>query len=241
MGNSDNHILGIIGGLGPASTAYFYQMIIEHTKANRDSDHIDLYISNAATTPDRTAFILDNKNQSPLPRLQEEAKKLKECGCDVLALSCNTAHCFFDEIKNSVGIEMLNMVDLTFRYLDKKSIKKVGILATDGTIETGLYQNVGKKYGIECVIPDKDMQKKVMSLIYDYIKGGRSVSGDAILSVYNHLRDNGAEFAVLACTELSILKKKLNLSDFYIDALEILAKEAIEYCNKEAIGFEELK
>ena len=232
--------LGILGGLGPASSAYFYEMIINHTAAKKDNEHIDTYISSAASTPDRTEYLLDNSKESPLPRLICEAKKLQSIGCDVLSLPCNTAHYFFDEIQKSVGIDMINMIDETLKLLSLRGIHKIGVLATDGTVKTELYQKRAKEYGIECFLPDKEHQRLVMELIYDYVKGGIKVKAEQVKPLYEHLIANGAQKAVLACTELSILKKECNLDSFYLDALEVLAYKTIEYCKKTPIGFEEL-
>ena len=65
--NEKRSLLGIIGGLGPASSAYFYELITEHTKASCDQDHIDIILSSRATTPDRTDYILGKSDKSPLP------------------------------------------------------------------------------------------------------------------------------------------------------------------------------
>ena len=236
----NNHILGILGGLGPASSAYFYNMLIDHTKAGGDNEHIDCYISNAATTPDRTVYLLDRTKPSPLPRMIEEATKLKSVGCDVLVLICNTAHYFYDEIVASTGVHMINMLDETLKYLHSDGIQRIGLLATDGTVCTKLYQNKAKEYGIECIVPDKEHQKLVMNLIYGYVKKGIPVPPSLIDPLYDHLTERGAQKAILACTDLSILKQQCNLGTFFVDALEILALQTILFCNKTPIGFEEL-
>ena len=71
------HLLGVLGGLGPMASAYFYEMITAHTKAQRDQDHIDIILSSRASTPDRTDFILGRSTDSPLPAMIEDAKAHK--------------------------------------------------------------------------------------------------------------------------------------------------------------------
>ena len=87
------HLLGVLGGLGPMASAYFYEMITAHTKAQRDQDHIDIILSSRASTPDRTDFILGRSADSPLPAMIEDAKARSMNGawawvvCDVVAVA----------------------------------------------------------------------------------------------------------------------------------------------------------
>ena len=92
--NSYYRLPGIIGGLGPMASVYFYEMITEHTLAKCDQDHIDLLLTSRATTPDRTAYILGQSDESPLPVMISEAKRLISAGADVIVIPCNTAHYF---------------------------------------------------------------------------------------------------------------------------------------------------
>ena len=90
----NNKVLGILGGLGPMATAYFYELVTAHTLAKRDQDHIDMVISSKATTPDRTAFILGRSQDDPFVVMEAEAKRLVTFGAQVIAIPGNTAHYF---------------------------------------------------------------------------------------------------------------------------------------------------
>ena len=90
--------LGILGGLGPAASVYFYQLITEHTKAARDQDHLDIVLVSKASIPDRTEFILGKSPDSPLPSMAEGVRSLAQAGAELIAVPCNTAHYFYDEI-----------------------------------------------------------------------------------------------------------------------------------------------
>ena len=130
-------LLGILGGLGPMSSVYFYELLTAHTKASSDGDHIDLLISSRASTPDRTAFILGNSSSDPLPVMIEEAKRLERAGADLLVIPCNTAHYFYDGLKESCQIPILNIIEETVAHLYRNKIQKFGLLATAGTVESG--------------------------------------------------------------------------------------------------------
>ena len=109
-------LLGIIGGLGPASSAYFYELITEHTKARRDQDHIDIILSSRATTPDRTDYILGRSQDSPLPAMISDAKSLETYGATAIVIPCNTAHYFIDEVRRSVSVPMPSIITVSYSF-----------------------------------------------------------------------------------------------------------------------------
>ena len=236
-----NTTLGILGGLGPMSSAYFYEMLTEHTAAATDQEHLDIVISSRATTPDRTDFILDNSREDPFPVMRDELRKLEAFGAGVIAIPCNTAHYFYDALVSSVGVKVLNMVESTVLLCKARGIDKVGVMATRGTISAGIYDKVCAAHGICAVAPSERAQERVTAIIYDQIKAGRPAQAADFEFVERELSDAGCSAAILACTELSVAKKQLSLGDWYIDALEVLALSAIEACGKKAIGFEDLK
>jgi aspartate racemase len=87
-------VLGILGGLGPMATVYFYEMLTRHTQAARDQDHIDVIINSRATTPDRTSYILGQSAENPFDIMAADAARLVTFGADVIAIPCNTATIF---------------------------------------------------------------------------------------------------------------------------------------------------
>ena len=241
MSENKSRVLGILGGLGPMSSAYFYEMITAHTDAASDQDHIDIVLSSRATTPDRTEYILGRSASDPSECMVADMKKLEAFGAEVIAIPCNTAHYFYDALVASVSCDVLNMVDDTVAICKKKGVKKLGIMATEGTVGAGIYDIVCKRHGVECVAPSSDAQAAVTRIIYDQIKAGAPASIDDIEIVTRDLRARGCDIAVLGCTELSVAKKQLGLGAWYIDALEVLAKFAREACGKRSIGFGELE
>lgn len=227
---SDRKVLGVLGGLGPMSSVYFYELVTERTLASCDQEHMDIIISSRASTPDRTAFILGNSDQSPLPIMQEEAKKLVAYGAGVLALTCNTAHYFYEELQKSVDVPILNIGSLAVGEIQKRNIKTVGLLATTGTVNCGIYQQACLEKGIDCLVPDGENQRHVMEIIYDQVKSGKKVDMELFFSTADSLVTKGAEKIILGCTELSVIKRTEHLGDRFIDPLEILADASILAC-----------
>ncbi len=222
--------LGIIGGLGPMATAYLLQLIIEMTDAKTDQEHLDVIVFDRPGVPDRTAHILDPAKPSPLPSMRETARTLEKLGAGVLCAPCVTSHYFYRELQGSVSIPFLNMVAETAEELKAAGKKRPGIMATTGTVSTGLFQSVFSELGLEAGLPAPEGQKLVMSLIYDDIKAGKPADPEKFRKVSEELYGSGCDCIVLGCTELSLIKKSAGLGRGYLDALEVLAKRAVQAC-----------
>ncbi|MEG0570808.1 MAG: amino acid racemase [Oscillospiraceae bacterium] len=224
--------LGVIGGVGPLSTAYFMEAVINATDVKTDQEHIDMIVLNHTQIPDRTAFILKESQDDPVKLMVEDAQKLEQMGAKVIVTPCNTAHYFYNALQESDNVTFINMIFETAEVIKKSGIKKVGILATNGTIKTSLFQTALKNVGIEGVIPSQLMQSYVMDLIYDDVKGGKPVRMDKFAAVVDELKTKGCEAVILGCTELSVIKKEYKLDKFYVDSLEVLVYKTILACNK---------
>ncbi len=230
-------ILGVLGGMGPLATAYFLKITVEKTVAQTDQEHIPMVVYNHTSIPDRTAFILDNTKDNPIPILTQDAKKLEANGVCAIAMPCNTAHFFFEEIQKAVKVPVLHIVDETVKHIvtRDKTAKKIGILATSGTLHSGVYQDFCTRHGVQAVIPTKEVEDMLMDIIYNKIKTGQKVTLKEFLSVIDYMRELGCDYVVLGCTELSVIKNDLNLTrSDVVDSLEVLAKRSIELCGKQA-------
>jgi aspartate racemase len=239
MANAQPKVLGILGGLGPMATVYFYEMLTRHTLAKRDQDHIDIIINSRATTPDRTGYILGQSSENPFDIMAADAARLVTFGADVIAIPCNTAHYFYDRLNETIDIPILNMVEETVRHAQAVGCKRVGILATSGTVDTGTYQRVCRRMGLPYAVPGEAGQAAVMDVIYGDIKQGKRADMAQFGRAVDELRAAGCDRVILGCTELSLIKRDEHLSPFYIDSMEVLAKNAIVTFGKTPIGFEE--
>ena len=222
--------LGIIGGLGPMATAYLLQLIIEMTDAKTDQEHLDVIVFDRPNVPDRTAHILDHRKPSPLPSMTATAQTLERLGAGCLCAPCVTSHYFYRELSGAVSVPFLNMVEETAKELNSAGKKRPGILATTGTVSTGLFQRAFEAQGLSAVLPDQRGQELVMSLIYDDIKAGKPADPEKFRQVSEMLHRDGCDCIVLGCTELSLIKKAAGLGTEYLDALEVLSKRAVEAC-----------
>ena len=224
--------LGILGGMGPQATQIFYQRILDRTDAERDQEHLPTLILSDTEMPDRTAAILSGQGETVYRRLLEDVRVLERDGCTAIAIPCNTSHFFVDELQKELSVPILHMVRETCKVLARRGCKRVGILATDGTIQTQTYQKECAAQGFEGVAPDEATQKLVMSIIYDEIKKGEKGSREKFAAIDRALRGLGCDAAILGCTELSVYRVYHGLPDFYVDAMEVLVEKSITACGK---------
>jgi len=231
-------IIGILGGMGPEATADLFLKIIKATPAKRDQDHLRIIIDNNPKIPPRTESIL-GEGSSSLPKMVKTAKNLENAGVDFIIISCNTAHYYYEELRKSVKIPILNMIDQTVQRINKDypKIKKIGLIATIGTIKTKIYDRGLAKTGIEIITPHENVEKKVIKAIFKYIKVGKLKEGRKLMiEVADHLVKMGAQSILCGCTEVSLVLKDGDLSVPVIDPLQILAEIAVEKAFEEKLN-----
>lgn len=226
-------ILGVIGGLGPIATAHFMELVISMTDAESDQENVDMIVYNFPSIPDRTGYILGSNLKSPLPGMLSVGRALARQGASFVAIPCVTAHYFFRELEGGIPVPVLNGVSETVRLLKERGIKKVGIMATDGTIRSRLLAKELDDAGIIPVIPSRERQADVMHLIYENVKAGKPVEMDRFHRVQQELTDCGAEVIILGCTELSLIKRDQTIGPGFLDIMEVLARQSILRCGKQ--------
>ena len=226
-------VLGVIGGMGTAATIDFYTRIMNHTVAHKDQEHIDMVIINHASIIDRTYAIKNNKLDELLKQMHENLKILENAKVTSIAIPCNTSHSIIDKIQQLTSIPIINMIEETAKGLKEVVNKgeKVGIMATDGTIMLKIYQQACKKYDIEYFVPEDNIQKQIMSIIYDDVKANGIFDNERFKKVLEYFLQNGCKYVILGCTELSGFKKDFDKNT--IDPMDYLVKAAILSVDKE--------
>lgn len=225
--------LGVIGGLGPLATAHFMELIIHMTDVETDQQHLPMIVYNMPTIPDRTAYILDNTRENPLPRMLDIGRALTGQKVSCIAIPCITAHYFLDELKAGISAPLVDGVAATALHLKDNGIRKVGIMATDGTVSSGIFHRELLALGLEPIVPGEKAQKDVMHLIFNNVKAGKPAEMDRFFAAAEDLRRQGAEAIILGCTELSLIKRDDSIGPGFIDAMEVLARESVLSCGKQ--------
>lgn len=218
--------VGILGGMGPEATADLFLKIIKCTPARKDQDHLRVVIDNNPAIPDRTAAILRG-GEDPRPALTSTAKNLEMAGADFIVIPCNTAHFFYDAIAGAVSIPVLHMMNETADNLIERGLLKVGLLASDGTIESGLYHRALESRGIEVIVPEPEKQQMVMKAIYGVKSGEFEKPTQYVRQVSGELIRHGAKAIIAGCTEIPLILKDGDLEMPVVDATMVLAKAAV--------------
>jgi aspartate racemase len=162
------------------------------------------------------------------------AKILEQIGSSFIIIPCNTAHFFIDEVQSGVKIPILNMIKETVNFISRNypDVKKVGLLATTGTIKSKVYEKELRKEGIKTIIPkQEDQELLVMESIYGRmgIKSKYKIYPRRLLEkAGNNLTKSGAELIICGCTEISMLLDQKKVSYVLINPSEIIAKVAVE-------------
>jgi len=202
------------------------------TDAATDQEHLEMLVYSAPSIPDRTRYILDNTSENPLPEMLRIGNVLVRQGAERIAIPCVTAHYFFKELEDGIGVPVINGVRETALHLKAHGITKAGIMATDGTVKSRVFHRELEDCGIEVVVPSAARQADVMSLIFDDIKAGKPADMEKFVGVAAQLQENGAQAIILGCTELSLIKRSHAIGAGFLDAMEILAQQAILQCGK---------
>jgi aspartate racemase len=224
-------IVGIIGGMGPLSTIELMRKIYLRTPAGKEQHHLRLLVDNRPQIPDRTDFIL-GRGPSPLPQLQESARLLEKWGAEFMAIACNTAHLFYNDIVKKIDIPVLNMLILLKTNLEKElsGENRIGLLTTTGALESNLFQNYLQQY--QLIIPNQKIQEKyVMEAIYgEHGVKTNKVSHQNISLLSKGIEDvikEGPALIVAGCTEIGLILQEMRLDIKILNPLDILADEIV--------------
>ncbi len=230
--------IGIIGGMGPEATVYFYWLIIKNTKAKKDQDHIHVLIDSYPQIPPRTDAIL-GAGPSPLPYLVKAARRLETAGADFLVMPCITAHYYYDRLIKKVKIPVISLVEETRREADRlfPGRAKVGLIASRGTVQSGLFHQVLQKTGKQVITPTAAEQDKVMEAIFgpDGIKAGTTQGKprEIIVATAKKLIRRGASAIIAGCTEVPLVLKPEDISVALLEPMTIAARACIKFAGYE--------
>ncbi len=228
-GHPAEKVVGILGGMGPAATLDLLAKVLQHTPAAKDQDHLRVLVDMNPKVPDRVAALLEG-GADPGPVLVEMARGLERAGAQVLAIPCNTAHCWHSKVQAAVSVPVLHIVAETARHLAgmEPRPRVVGLLASTGLVKVGLYQDMIGEQGISVCVPDPVGQEVVMQVIYE-VKAGRETGKLRPLldPVLEELTGNGAAAVIAGCTELPLVLCSENSPLPVIDPTDLLARAVV--------------
>ncbi len=248
----DKYAVGIIGGMGQAATRDLLSEVLmaneEVCDIKQDSDYLSVHISGITQTPDRTGYIISSlddslgKNEDPFPYLVQAYLNLKNMHPVIkyAGIACNTAHFFLPALQKFINedkgdIQIINTVEESAKMIRQSDLKKVGLLATTGTLQTQLYHQALSKYGVEVVELDYVLQEYlVMDAIYGKYSGFGIKMGylsqpkKKLQKAVSLLAIKGAQGIVAGCTEIPLAFSQADISIPFINPTQILARVLVD-------------
>ena len=222
--------VGIIGGLGPETTAEFYLDVIFSCQKKSKTSRPAIIIA-SVPLPYKIEEDLIMKNEGAeryIPFLINEAKRLEKADADFIVMPCNSLHVFIKEIRNAVGIPVLSIIEETVKFLKKNNLNKVGIVSTSATIENKLYENAFEENGIAYETPDDFQQAKMGKIILNLVNGRQNNNDrEELIQIINDFENKDVDCVVLACTDLQLLIPKHPRLKIF-DTMKILADATVE-------------
>ncbi len=220
--------VGIIGGLGPETTSEFYLDLIFSCQ-EKNKDHRPGIIISSVPMPYQIEkdAIAENKGIERIsPFLVKEAKRLEKSGADFIVMPCNSLHVFIDNIRKSVNIPVLSIVEETVKFLNKKKIKTVGIVSTSATVQNKLYEDAFDNNNITYKTPNGLQQAKMGKFILNLVTGMQNNRDrEDLIGIINGFEN--VDCVVLACTDLQLLIPKH--PEFKIfDTMKIFSDATVE-------------
>jgi len=223
--------IGIIGGIGPASTVEYYNGIIYgYRKLTNDENYPQLFI-NSINMTEMLNYVAGKEIDNLIDFLFNEIQKLVKIGADFIAIASNTPHMVIDELTEKTNIPIISIVDETCNYAKNQNLKKVLLTGTLFTMENNFYQKAFQKNNIECIVPNDDQKTIIQNIIFPNLEDGIIIEKDKILfkDLCNKIIiEKNIDGIVLGCTELPLMIKNEDFDIKVIDTMEIHIKSILE-------------
>jgi aspartate racemase len=214
--------------MGPLATLDFLHKLIEETPASGDADHVPVIVYAVPQIPDRPAAITGG-GESPLPHMLKGIHTLRQGGAQIIAIPCNTAHYWYDILVIEGGLPIIHIADAACEELAARGISAdtVGLIATNGTIAAGFFQQRLAERGLSCILSSVADQNALVLPAIEHVKRNDLSRAHALATrAVQNLCGAGARAVILACTEIppAIDYAPTAVSGFCVDATRVLAK-----------------
>ncbi len=227
-GASASLTVGVIGGLGPEATLDFFAKVLRATPAERDQDHLHLIINNNPKVPNRNEAVAGT-GPSCGPELAKSAQALERAGADLLVMPCNTAHAFAADIREAVQIPLMSLIDETASATRAQhpQLRRVGILATSGCLQAGLYREAFGRVGLETLEPSGAALERFMAALYDVKANRKEAARLVVRELAQNLVEEGAEALVAGCTEVPLVLSAEAVPVPLLESTDVLAHAVV--------------
>jgi aspartate racemase len=229
--NGNKKTVGILGGMGPLSSAEFLKTIYEHSSAEREQEFPSVLMYSDPTFPDRTEAFLNGSTQVVLEQLIASLRSLLEAGVSSIVICCVTIHYLLPRLPAELRQPIVSLLDVIYEQL-ARTRKRHLLVCSNGTRQLNLLEShPGWESVKNCVVlpEEKDQHRIHYELIYP-IKNNPNLS-ELMPTLESLLAKYKVDSFIAACTEVHLLAKHTNLNHrrySCIDPLNILAKAIAE-------------
>lgn len=219
--------VGILGGMGPLAGIELHKLIIDATQAAKDQDHLQVVLFTNPNIPDRTTSLREDDGESFAQAAGKSVAELETMNVDVIVMACMTAHSRLETIQGHTKTPILSAIPLVHAALTAHyPKKKVALLATPGSINSGVYATGAAD--IDWLVPDDTLQRQITEAIYKVKAGSLLAGSHLLLKATTKLKEQGAEVFILGCTELGLFFAELQERNYsVIDPMRLMAQQLI--------------
>lgn len=233
--NKAQKTAGVLGGMGPEATVDFMTRVIALTDASRDQDHVRMLVDHNPHVPNRQDAILDD-GEDPAPVLAAMAARLEASGADFLVIPCNTAYVYQDAILAATHIPLISIVGVSIAAAQERApgVNRIGLLATDGCLKSGIYQSGLEAAGLEAELPTAEEVHELMTVVKT-IKAGKQTEATArgMADLADALASRGAGAIIAGCTEIPLVLGEDAVSVPLISSTDALAEITVKLATGE--------
>ena len=224
--------VGLVGGIGPASTPEYYMGIINGYRNKTGDTHYPEIIIYSIDMTEMLSNIGKDSWDKVIAQLSHALEKLSIAGADFAAIASNTPHLMFNEIKQRSPLPLISIVEETCRFIRDAQYQRVLTIGTLFTMKSGLYTAPLKEQGVRSLLPSDKEQEEIYSLFYPNLENGIVIAEDKkkMLALLNRIiSEQNADSLILGCTELPLMIKQEDLAIPVIDTTHIHIESIVNY------------
>lgn len=228
--------IGIIGGIGPASTLDYYNGIINGYREKTNDNNYPEIIINSVNMTEMLSYVVNKDWDSLTVMLTNAINNLTSAGADFAVIASNTPHIVFDRVQQQSSLPLISIVEETCKYARSKERQKVVVIGTLFTMSSGLYSGAFEKYNIFAAVPSKSQQKSIHNLFFPNLENGIVVPEDKqkmLEIVSNLITEHNADALLLGCTELPLMIKDNDVDTLILNTTQIHIDSIVDFITNE--------
>jgi aspartate racemase len=224
--------IGLIGGSTWVSTVDYYRTINQLTNQRLGGIHSAAILMYSLKFHELKA-VEKGSHEEVAIYLSNIAKNLEKSGADCLVICANTLHMYAEVIQQKIKIPLIHIADATAKEIQQKKLTTVALLGTRTTMEQPFYKEKLLQYGIQTVVPDEEDRIFIGDTILNEFSKEKFLPATKkrYLEIIQQLKSQGAEGAILGCTEIPILIKQSDCDIPVFDTMYLHSRAAVEFAN----------